>query len=233
MNTFYKYDPATGTESPFVHNGAENWTRAEWDMMADQAVVNPNLAGTVSATGILKLYNDYVLKGTMPDAYLVGVWMGGFWNGDFVPSTTGTVTLEPGEVQTADGINKPPPPPPDDGLDNTFNPSPGSAPQSNTPVDTTPVNEVPGTIAPPSIDPPAGSLPGVTVAPKPKPGLLGTGGGASASTAGTTDDGADLATGTTAGIGGPLSTISGKVLAGLAIVAFIVWLAMRERTRGA
>jgi hypothetical protein len=222
-NTFYVYDPATQTESPFVHNGAENWTRAEWDMMAEQARVNPNLAGTVSATGILKLYSDYVLKGQMPDAYLVGIWMGGFWNGDFTPSTTGTVTLEPGEVQTADGISKPPPPPPDDGLTNTFTPSPGSAPTSNTPVDTAPVNTVPGMIPPAAIDPPAAvALPGLTV---PKP----AGGSAPASIA--VDTGEDLAAAPAPapGIGGPLSTVSGKVVAVVVVLGIIVWLATRKQ----
>ncbi len=113
MNTFVLVNPVTGATSNFVHNGAENWSRAEWDIMAGQAVTNPNLAGTVSATGILKVYNDYVLQGKPVDYWTVALWMGGFWTSEFVPSTTGTVTLGEGEIQTPQGVSGPnyiPPP---------------------------------------------------------------------------------------------------------------------------
>lgn len=138
MNTFVLVDPVTGATTDFIHNGAENWSRAEWDMMAKQAVTNPGLAGTVSADGILKVYNDIVLKGKTPTYWDVALHMGGFWTSEFTPSTIGTVTLEEGEIQTPEGVQGPnyiPPPT----ISGSIPPGPTSNTDTNAPT-TTPIN---------------------------------------------------------------------------------------------
>lgn len=143
MSTFYAVDPATGTEYRWEHDGADRWSRADWDFMAEQARINPGLIGTVSANGIIKLHSDIVKTGTLPDYYTVAVWLGGLWLSDFKPSTEGTVTLEEGEVQTPEGILGPnyvPPvltPPPT--VSGSIPPGPTSNTDPNAPT-TTPIN---------------------------------------------------------------------------------------------
>lgn len=65
---------------------ATAWTPEQWKQAYQESQGNPFLAGTVSAQGIQKLYNDYVTKGQVPDANAIGQWMGGMYLPDFKPN---------------------------------------------------------------------------------------------------------------------------------------------------
>jgi hypothetical protein len=81
---------------------AQDWTPEQWRFMEEQARINPALAGTVVADGILRLapqgkagYNYSEIE--------VALWLGSAWTGPTI-NLGGTVTLEPGETQTPDGV---------------------------------------------------------------------------------------------------------------------------------
>ncbi len=92
--------------------GAEQWGAAEWAYMARWAQYQEQSTGYTSvAWDAIKHVADH--PELWGDAYKIGVWLGGAWTSGFTPSTTGTVTLEPGEVQTPEGVAGPsyiPPP---------------------------------------------------------------------------------------------------------------------------
>ena len=86
-----------------LSSGAETWGAAEWDYMARWAAEQERITGFKSVAwdaikqvaGMPEIWGNY---------YQIAIRLGGAWMGDFVPSTTGTVTLQPGEIQTPNGI---------------------------------------------------------------------------------------------------------------------------------
>lgn len=85
-------------ELPYAHE----WSPAQWAFMAEQARINPGLVGTVTASGILKLAPSGI-AGVKFTEYEVAIQLGSAWTSG-VTNLGGTVTLEPGEVQTPEGV---------------------------------------------------------------------------------------------------------------------------------
>jgi len=81
---------------------AQYWTREQWAYMAQQADTNPNLMGTVVASGI-KLLAARIAAGEQLSEYEISIWLGGAWTGP-IENLGGTVTLAPGETLTPEGL---------------------------------------------------------------------------------------------------------------------------------
>lgn len=141
--------------------------------------------------------------------------------GGFVPiigtdAQGNAITPPAGVVNTADGVVVAPGSNPGDAWER---PAAGS-PVDNTPVDATPVNQVPGVALVEPLDPP-GTASGTAGVVRPVAG----GGGVSTTLA----SGGSTASTSSATMGGPLSTVSGKVLAVVLALGLIVWLATRKQ----
>jgi hypothetical protein len=86
---------------------ADLWTADQWKQAYGEVQAgNPFIANTVSADGIKQIYDQYISKGITPDFNTIQRTMGGAWTSDFKPSTVGSITLQPGEVQGPNGVSR-------------------------------------------------------------------------------------------------------------------------------
>lgn len=78
----------------FLHNGADTWSPADWQMMLEETRLNPFLRGTVVAAGIEHLAPIGIGGGEVT-YQMAASWLGGAWVDPYSPKGAISVTTVP------------------------------------------------------------------------------------------------------------------------------------------